>query len=746
MGIYESTGMSNAPMFINSQPFALDFSRAFSNQDRIFALANDLQNRFDTTKAKAAALEIPEMEGPDNDRLASLSQAMAYRSAYQNKISSAANPIAAAKSPEAMADLQGYQRVIDPTRQALAKERRLDLENGRKTSETKQGVLDSFLTDSQGNIQSDPRDPSKPLKWSQGLAIRNADPNLTMASRWGSTFSFQNSMNTNADELSKYVTDALATTASTVNEWRNGGGQGGLPATVQATNGLLYTLSNGGASSGNRQQVLAGLSALTAGMPKNYLYAMFSSGYQNTAEFARGMKNHAFEDENGRFSSDKAYNAMLTGLDETIPVGDKTDSKGKLVGTKVSYADKWLYDEAKRFISSGTKNNQDYTMIAGQGVDNTTDKLPALRGVALGVHGAAVPKNGNPLEVGDNNILNSAGTSKQMVIVPGVDNQGNSVLKQYGVSGVNYTPQMIDQKVLRERLGLDVTERKGATKDGATSYNYPLVSDVRPDGNLFSTVDGNPVPFQDVAKFTLIDNSAALRYMPTNTFVPGAGNAGSYGDGNGTHVGAWKSTMKRPPNGVGTGQPDVEIDANMIVPSNGNSYTQPTDMVTVWSSNKDDFKKIKVAVPKGYTIQDNGNFTRPIASRSEMDSIRVNDPGKVRLAGDVVGGTMYSPQAPSRDPSTYTYKDYVYDAGPSPVMPQGSFMESVSATDAEEAAGLEERYVNGVKGWAMKLNMALNENDMNDSHKIGQIDLQSIVGDQRVGTGAAADSTWNSQR
>jgi len=359
MPLYEDSGLSKAPMFINYTPYLMDLSSGLDARDATLALAQNQAKEASDYRQKLMEMEIPGAEGAVSDQIEYSKRAMAALEAFRNPILEAGgNMWAVARQKKQRDAFANFVKEVSPTNRAMIKAEGLALEARLEAIKKDPGLGDVLATDINGNAILDKSDGRTPLTQAQFVAARNSDPRYSFAQNGATDYAQMG--NKSSNKFIRELGTLFASVASSSTAW--GGNtvedeNGNLVPNVVPSGyaGLLWAGTTEGMEQSNQRQLDAMLQSVMVGFGNDDRNAIFAA-YSNTPEYRRRKANGDFLGRDGKFDLHKAIAIMQEEKNYGTTYGQtEVDAKGRLKPIKVSFAEKFVLDIAEAYLSEASK-------------------------------------------------------------------------------------------------------------------------------------------------------------------------------------------------------------------------------------------------------------------------------------------------------------------------------------------------------------------------------------------------------
>ena len=504
MALYDDTGVSSSPMFLNWKPIQLDTSAMDRTVEYLGELAIQGKRQNAATVAKAKADGVPGVEDMLANDAAKFYGEMQRLQAVMEERLTIGNPAWVQKNDpmykEAARQLASW---VSPQNIIRLKEEKKHNEAIRDDV-TKRG-LSATPVFVDGAPQVNPDNPSDFLTYEQFTTSRFNNPN------WDYTGNGDIIKPTEKPMSHQELNDRMLKLLDVSDQYSRSGKGGGpfnpnpkkdpkgaaLAAKYRAM-GLLLNMSGGGSSSDNFAQMRAAIDYVkTHELRDQGAVQALLEGYRATAEYLNGITKPSVDrptssgygvllSENGQVDASKVLRKMYDGKDFAT-TGEK-DKNGKAIG--LSYVDHYVTNMADMFKNRSTTSEESFSTVNlpdGGGVDEfgNPKEMPLLQFFM----------NGDPYQTLRNHgydVSRATGLHTGKVTVPTLLTKAGGGTSLAGVMApVTYSSLPAGSKRdLSILLGIPyagvggITE-KPALGDEDKAINYPLLSKVAPNGQAY---------------------------------------------------------------------------------------------------------------------------------------------------------------------------------------------------------------------------------------------------------------------
>lgn len=641
--IYDMTGMGNTPMFVNYQPFKLDYSRAFAADERAFMMASKLQERFDAVQQQAQSLEIPMIDGLDIDRTEQYEEAISARDAYQRAVD-VANPLVGQRSPEARAAMSRYMAAISPTRLGELKDKKVKGEQETENITRKPDLGGLPVIGPDGNFVL-----NKKGEWMDRLemqSLRQSSPDYSINTPFGKNYDPSLNPNKTSEEVYDRWDKMFATRAQTAIQWANEGGRDQAtgrnvpPSPEQSIASVFYTMKTKGASSVNLPQLESAMKTMQLDVTDAELYALLPA-YKQTQQYEVLRRNGRFTNAAGKEDPKLVYDAMRNEKTMVLPVPGSVDKNFKVRHAHGSFLDRELVNQLGKWSDSSRSSEVQWDQMKpaddGGGNGNSSKVVPvtqykslqyslneAAGGLTVDESGAVVPKN--------TSMITQASVTMPLIVATS-DSDGKPSGKYIPVKGFSEKMHPEVETDWRKTLGLPTSSF--VAHDLSDKDELAKIPTIGQRGlhNVFR-IGGSLVNSEAIRNGRIVDMDGTHIMVPGGMFRPEASNYGNLAqDANGASMldgtTLFSSNRIEMPDGRVRYEPFLD-DRKIQVTASGNAYNQGLVKVTVLLQ-EDDLSRMKLDVPRnidlssGTSTIDNlaGIFSAPIRLRNQaMENLR----------------------------------------------------------------------------------------------------------------------------
>lgn len=607
--IFDGSGGGNSPMFLNYQPFRLDFSRAFAADERAFMMAAKLQERNDAVRKMAAEMQLPLVEGLENDQTRKLENMAGAMNRYKDFIMSAENPTAAYASPEGRSLLQQYMQESDPTALNQLKKKKLswDIASDAIAKDPNLGALPAIGPD--GEYLIDPSTPGNIMQRTSMLRERNRSPEMDYTSRMGEVDP-QNWSNQTYVDTYKEFDESFRISGQTATEYaRNGGFEQGRhvpPEAQQSVNlaGALFMMRSRGGRSSNATQLAAAIRSQTLATTDDQVASLVPA-YMQTDAYRRHMKNGDFSNGSGGIDPQKVHFYMRNEDSFQLNVTNGFTKEGVIKQKRGSFIDQQIMDRATRWLNTSESSMVEWDQIKGlqESSSNETGKVTQLQAAKLdlGSTGAVAQQGENGSIVIGGSLSDQYGKAVVPLMVATSNQAGDPTMKNHNVQMPTFQPQSYGD--FRAMFGLDPNSANLAdVQDGSYVDDIGVMKTIgQQELRNDAYVGGTFVPNEFLRNAHIVDVGRNVFMAPGGVFNEGVRSYKNFVRENGQQPtissgGAWTSSEVD----MGGGKKRYEsmlLSNDLLTTSNGSLFNTPMAKVTV-RLNEKDLKAMRINVPK----------------------------------------------------------------------------------------------------------------------------------------------------